>query len=117
MKYHTRKLIIYGQTIHRALDIICRRKLLGCEPESQPVQGLLFQDENDLIACALTFNGDIEIEGALVIMSPALRSEVEALVEQMSMEDRVAWIELLGMRFWNSNDERAFNEELDALQC
>ena len=115
MKYRTSKLVIYRKTIHQALDIICRRKLLNCEPESQPVQGLLFQDENDLIACALVFNDDIEIEGNLVIMPPALRSEVEDLVEQMSMEDRVQWIELLGMRFWDSDEERAFNEELDAV--
>jgi hypothetical protein len=115
MKYRTPKLAIYSQTYHQAIDIICRRKLLNCEPESHPVQGLLFQDENDLIACALVFNYDIEIEGTLLIMPPALRSEVEDLVEQMSMEDRVAWIELLGMRFWDSDDERAFNEELDSL--
>jgi hypothetical protein len=115
MKYRTPKLVIYSQTYHRATDIICRRKLLNCEPESHPVQELLFQDENDLIACALVFNYDIEIEGTLLIMPPALRSEVEDLVEQMSMEDRVAWIELLGMRFWDSDDERAFNEELDSL--
>ena len=31
------------------------------------------------------------------------------------MEDRVEWIELLGMRFWNSDDECAFNEELNAF--
>jgi hypothetical protein len=115
MKYRTPKLAIYSQTYHQAIDIICRRKLLNCEPESHPVQELLFQDENDLIACALVFNYDIEIEGTLLIMPPALRSEVEDLVEQMSMEDRVAWIELLGMRFWDSDDERAFNEELDSL--
>jgi hypothetical protein len=115
MKYRTPKLAIYSQTYHQAIDIICRRKLLNCEPESHPVQELLFQDENDLIACALVFNYDIEIEGTLLIMPPALRSEVEDLVEQMSMEDGVAWIELLGMRFWDSDDERAFNEELDSL--
>jgi len=33
----------------------------------------------------------------------------------MSMEDRVEWVELLGMWFWNSDDEFAFNQELDAL--
>jgi hypothetical protein len=31
------------------------------------------------------------------------------------MEDSVTWVELLGMWFWSSDDERAFNEELDAL--
>ena len=115
MKYRTPKLVIYDQTIHQAIDIICRRKLLNCEPESQPVQGLLFQDENDLIACALVLNDSIEIEGKLVMMPTALRSKVEDLIEQMSMEDRVEWIDLLGMRFWDGDDERAFNEELDAL--
>ena len=115
MKYCTPKLVIYDQTYHQAIDIICRRKLLNCEPESHPVQGLLFQDENDLIVCALVFNDNIEIDGNLVIMPPALRSEFEDLVEQMSMEDRVQWIGLLGMRFWDSDDERAFNEELDAV--
>jgi hypothetical protein len=113
MKYRTPKLVIYSQTYHQAIDIICRRKLLNCEPESQAIQGLLFQDQSDLIACALVFNGDIEIDGNLVITPPASRSEFEDLVEQMSMEDRVQWIELLGMRFWDSHDERAFNEELD----
>jgi hypothetical protein len=115
MKYRTPKLVYYGQTLDQAIDIICRRKLLNCKPEGQPIQGLLFQDENDLIACALVFNDDIEIEGALVIMPPALRSEVEALVEQMSMEDHVQWVELLGVQFWDSDDERAFNEELNIL--
>ena len=115
MKYRTPKLVIYGQTYHQAFDIICRRKLLNCEPESQPVQGLLFQDENDLIAFALVFNDSIDIDGSLAIVPAALRSEVDALVEQMSMEHRVAWIELLGMRFWDSYDEHAFNEELDAV--
>ena len=62
------------QNYDQAIDIICRRKLLNCEPESQPVQGLLFQDENDLIVCALVFNYDIEIEGNLVVVPPALRS-------------------------------------------
>lgn len=114
MKYRTSKLVIYGQTYHQAIDIICRRKLLNCDPESHPVQGLLFQDQNDLVACALAFNDSIEIEGSLVIMPPALRSKVEDLIEQMSMENRVEWVELLGMRFWDSDDERAFNEELDA---
>jgi hypothetical protein len=116
MKYRTPKLVIYGQTYHQATAIICRRKLLKCEPESHPVQGLLLHDQNDLITCALVFNDSIEIEGSLVIMPPALRSKVEDLIEQMSMEGRVEWIELLGMRFWDSDDERAFNEELDALQ-
>jgi hypothetical protein len=115
MKYHTPKLVIYGQTFHQALDIICRRKLLNCEPECRPVQGLLLHDQSDLITCALVFNDSIEIDGNLVIMPPALRDEVVDLVEQMSMEDRVEWIELLGMRFWNSADELAFNEELDAV--
>ena len=41
MKYRTPKLVIYDQNYHQAIDIICRRKLLNCEPESQPVQGLL----------------------------------------------------------------------------
>jgi hypothetical protein len=50
-------------------------------------------------------------------MPLALRDEVEDLVEQMSMEDRVEWIEVLGMRFWDSDDEGAFNEELDALRA
>lgn len=115
MKNHTPKLVYYGQTLEQALDIICRRKLLNCEPESQPVQGLLFHDQNDLIACALVFNDDIEIEGKLVIMPSGLRSEIEDLVEQMSMESRVEWVGLLGMWFWNSDDEQAFNEELDSL--
>lgn len=115
MKYRTPKLVYYGQTLDQANDIICRRKLLSCEPESQPVQGLLLQDENDLIACALVFNGDIEIEGKLVIVPSSLRSKVDDLIEQIDMENRVEWIELLGMRFWDSDDERAFNEELDAV--
>src|SRR5215218_6044158 len=100
MKNHTPKLVYYGQTLEQALDIICRRKLLNCEPENQPVQGLLFQDENDLVACALVFNESVEIEDRLVIMPSALRSEVEGLIEQMTMEDRVEWVELLGMQFW-----------------
>ena len=116
MKYRTPKLVIYYQNYHQAIDIICRRKLLNCEPENQPVQGLLFQDENDLIVCALVFNYDIEIEGNLVVVPPALRAKVEDLVKQMSMEGRVEWIELLGMQFWDSDDECAFNEELDALR-
>jgi hypothetical protein len=113
MNYCTPKLVYYGQTLGQAIKIICRRKLPNCEPENQPVQGLLFQDQNDLIACALVFNDSIEIEGKLVIMPSSLRSKVEDLVEQMSMEDRVEWIELLGMWFWDSDDERTFNEELD----
>ena len=117
MKYCTPKLVYYGQTLDQAINIICRRKLLNCEPENQPVQGLIFQDENDLIACALVFNDDIEIEGKLVIVPSALRSKVDDLIEQMSMEDRVEWIDLLGMRFWDSDDEGAFNEELDALRA
>ncbi|MFL5201044.1 MAG: hypothetical protein ACJ8B9_03005, partial [Microvirga sp.] len=80
MKYHTPKLVIYGQTFHQALDIICRRKLLNCEPYNQPVWGLSFQGENDLMASALVFNESIEIDRNLVIMPPALRSEVEDLV-------------------------------------
>ncbi len=52
MRYRIPKLVIYRQTYDQALDIICRYKLVNCEPESQPVQGLLFQDESDLIACA-----------------------------------------------------------------
>jgi S-adenosylmethionine:tRNA-ribosyltransferase-isomerase (queuine synthetase) len=115
MNYCTPKLVYYGQTLDQAINIICRRKLLNCEPENQPIQGLIFQDENDLIACALVFNDSIEIEGKLVIMPTALRSKVEDLIDQMSMEDRVDWIDLLGVRFWDSNDERAFNEELDAV--
>jgi hypothetical protein len=115
MKYRTPKLVIYGRTIHLAFDIICRRKRLNCEPESRPIQGLLLHDQNDLITCALVFNDEIEIEGNLVIMPPVLRDEVEDLVQQMSMEDRIEWVELLGMRFWDSDDERAFNEELDAV--
>jgi hypothetical protein len=115
MKYCTPKLVIYGQTYHQAVDIVCRRKLLNCEPESHPVHGLLLHDQNDLIACALVFNDDIEIEGKLVIVPSALRSKVEDLIEQMSMEDRVEWVQLLGMRFWDSDDERALNEELDAV--
>jgi hypothetical protein len=39
----------------------------------------------------------------------------QTLLSKMSMEDRVEWVELLGMRFWDSEDERAFNEELDAI--
>jgi hypothetical protein len=115
MKNRTPKLVYYGQTYEQALDIICRRKLLGCEPAPQPVDGLLVQDENDLIACTLIFSESIEIEGNLVIMPSSLRCEVEGLVEQLSMEDRVEWVELLGVWFWDSDDERAFNEELDAL--
>ncbi|WP_262266037.1 hypothetical protein [Microvirga yunnanensis] len=75
----------------------------------------MLHDQNDLIACALVFNDDIEIEGKLVIVPSALRGMVDDLIEQMSMEDPVEWIELLGMRFWDSDDERAFNEELDTV--
>jgi hypothetical protein len=115
MKIHTPKLVYYGQMYEQAFDIICRRKLLGCEPARQPIDGLLFQDENDLIACALVFSESVEIEGNLVIVPAAQKSEVGRLIEQMSMEDRVEWVELLGMWFWDSDDERAFNEELDAF--
>jgi hypothetical protein len=115
MKSHTPKLVYYGQMYEQAFDIICRRKLLGCEPARQPIDGLLFQDENDLIACALVFSESVEIEGNLVIMPSSLRCEVEGLVEQLSMEDRVESVELLGVWFWDSDDERASNEELDAL--
>ncbi|QRM28342.1 hypothetical protein [Microvirga sp. VF16] len=115
MKYRTPKLIICGQTYHQVIDIICRRKLLNCEPESQPVLGLLFQDKNDLIACALVFNDSIEIDGSLAIVPAVQKVEVENLIEQLSMEGRVEWVELLGVWFWDSADELAFNQELDAL--
>jgi hypothetical protein len=115
MKNQTPKFVIYGQTIKQAFKIMCRRGLFSCEPESQPVLGLLFQDQNDLIACARVFNMGIEVEGDLVIVPAALRSKVEDLVEQLSMEGRVNWIELVGMWFWSSDDELAFNQELDAL--
>ena len=115
MRYHTPKLAYYGQTFDQAIEIICRRKLQACEADSQPVYGILFQSYSDLFACALVFNDSIEIEGSLVIIPAALKSEVKDLIEQMSMEDRVEWVELLGMWFWNSDDEFAFNQELDAL--
>lgn len=47
-------------------------------------------------------------------MPAALKGEVGNLIVQMSREGSVTWVELLGTRFWNSEDERAFNEELDA---
>ena len=111
MKNHTPELVFYSRTYDEAIDVICRRSLVCCEPLLEPFQGFLFSSLADQVAVAIAVADEAEFEGNLIIASPTLRGKIESLIHQMAMEPRVRRVDLLGVWFWGDHDKKVLDEE------
>lgn len=112
MKKHTLKLVTYGCSYDKAMDIVCDRALRHCEPLPEPFHGFRFSDERDLAYVATAVAGDVEFYDNVIIGTPRQRALIEEFIEVISAESRVKRVDLLGVWFWADEDEAIFDEEL-----
>ncbi|WP_204985765.1 hypothetical protein [Microvirga pakistanensis] len=112
MKNRTPKLVTYGCAYDKAVDIVCDRGLLHCEPLPEPFHGFCFADERDLTYVATAVAGEVEFYDNVVIGTPKQQAQIEEFIELIEAEARVERVDLLGVLFWNAVDETIFNEAL-----
>lgn len=107
---------LYACSFDEACDIKDRRSLNSCDPAAYPVCELSFQNDADAIHFALGFRQAVSIEENVAIISPSLQAKVDEFLVETGIEQRVVRRELLGMEFWDTDDEAAFDEELGITQ-
>lgn len=104
--------IYSGCTSERATGVIEKLCLRNCEPAAQLISGIWFQDDRDLLAVRLAFDQGIEFCDDLVLVSPEQKSPIDAFVAEHGFQRRITCDDLLAVRFHDTDDKRAFEEEL-----
>ncbi|QRM31090.1 hypothetical protein [Microvirga sp. VF16] len=106
--------VIYGGcTAERAINIIWDRRLRNCELLSRPICGIWFGQDKDLIAFKLAFGEDIAFHDHLAIVFSEQQKAVGAFISDHEMENRVTRADLLGIQFWDREDQWVFEKALD----
>jgi hypothetical protein len=113
MKNQAPKLVVYGRSYEEAMDIVWNNRLRDCEPLAEPLIGLLFPTDVDAVLFRIGFWSESVFEGSLAILAPCHRADVLEFLQNYSMEDRVQWLDLLGVWFWSDEDNTTFNEALE----
>ncbi|WP_414472777.1 hypothetical protein [Microvirga sp. M2] len=109
MKNSTSKPAFYDRTLDEITDLICRRRLLRCEPVI--IYGFHFSTMSDLIAARLSVEGGIVSDGMVIMVPPSQQADVESTIRRIGMETRVQQFEVVGVRFWDSKERTVFDEE------
>lgn len=109
MKNRTSKLVFYNRTLDEITDLMCGRRLRRCEPVI--IYGFCFSTTSDLVAARLGVEGSIISDGMAFMVFPSQQAAVEGTIRRMAMEARVERLEVVGVRFWGSEDRAIFDEE------
>ena len=113
MKISHPVLVIYGGcTPERAIDIIWDHHLRNCELLSRPISGIWFEQDKDLVAFKLAFGEDVAFDDHLAIVSADQQEAVDAFISDYAIVSRVKRTDLLGVQFWDRQDQRIFEEGL-----
>jgi predicted P-loop ATPase/GTPase len=106
------KVILYdGCTYERALTIIVDRKLRHCEAAPIPVVAICFNDDAARLVFKIRFYEATVFQDETALVSPAETRAVEAYITENNLESRITRTDLLAMRFYDTDDERAFEAE------
>lgn len=104
--------VVYGCTFEQASNVVHVCGLRNCEPETYPVYGIWFSQESDLIAFMLRYREQVDFEDQLAIVLPRQREAVEAFISEYEMENRITRSDLIAVRFWDTEDRKAFEAAL-----
>ena len=114
MKIRPPVLAIYsGCTAERAINIIWDRRFRNCELLSRPIIGIWFDQDKDLVAFKLAFGEEVTFHDHLAIAFSEQHEAVGTFISDYAMESRVTRADLLGVQFWDREDQRAFEDELN----
>jgi hypothetical protein len=106
------KVTLYdGCTYEQALIIISDRKLRQCEAAPNPVLAIRFQEDAALVAFKFLFHEETVFQDETALVSPAEIGAVEAYISENNLESHIARTDLLAVRFYDTDDERAFEAE------
>jgi hypothetical protein len=112
MKNSPPKVVLYdGCTYERALTIIVDRKLRHCEAAPIPVVAICFDDDAACLAFKFWFYETTVFQDETALVSPAETRAVEAYISENNLGSRITRTDLLAMRFYDTDDERAFEAE------
>jgi hypothetical protein len=106
------KITLYdGCTYEQALTIISDRKLRQCEAAPNSVVAICFSDDAALVAFKIQFYETTVFQDETALVSPAEIRAVEAYISENNLESHIARTDLLAVRFYDTDDERAFEAE------
>jgi hypothetical protein len=112
MRISPPKITLYdGCTYEQALSIISDRKLRQCEAAPNPIIAISFHDDAALVAFKFWFYEATVFEDETALVSPAETRVVEAYISENNLESSITRTDLLAMRFYDTDDERAFEAE------
>jgi predicted P-loop ATPase/GTPase len=107
------KVTLYdGCTYEQALTIISDRKLRQCEAAPNPVVAICFDDDAARLAFKFWFYETTVFQDETALVSPAETRAVEVYILENELESRITRYDLLAVRFWDTEDQRAFEAEL-----
>jgi hypothetical protein len=72
----------------------------------------VFETDADITLFALRFAGEMPMLENLAIATLEQRAAAGAFLREQSLMDRVACYERLAVRFWDTDDELAFSDEI-----
>jgi predicted P-loop ATPase/GTPase len=103
------KITLYdGCTYEQALTIISDHKLRQCEAAPNPVVAICFRDDAALLAFKFWFYEATVFQDETALVSPAETRAVEAYISENNLESCITRTDLLAMRFYDTDDQRAF---------
>ncbi len=108
----TPKITLYdGCTYEQALAVIWSRKLSECEVAPNPGASIRFHDDAALLAFNFQFYETTVFLDETALVSPAEPRAFEAYISENNLESSVTRTDLLAMRFYDTDDQRAFEAE------
>ncbi|MPR12378.1 hypothetical protein [Microvirga tunisiensis] len=112
MKISPPKITLYDRcTYEQALTIISDRKLRQCEAAPNPIIAISFLDDAALVAFKFWFYEATVFQDETALVSPAETRAVEAYISENNLGSRITRTNLLAVRFYDTDDERAFEAD------
>ena len=103
--------MVYGRTYAEAVEVIRRRGLWTCIPDSQPWLGVRFRHHSDLTLFYLEFHETLDFSDALAIVPPWRVEGVESFLTDKEWTERIERYDLLAVEFFDPEDQRILEEE------
>src|SRR4051794_39370746 len=99
-------------TFEQAMEAVCNRALLHCEPAPEPFYVYVFETDADMTLFALEFAGEMPLVENLAVVTLEQRAAADTFLAEYGLIDRVTCYERLAVRFWDTDDELTFRDEI-----
>lgn len=111
MRISPPKLVVYCRSVEEAVDVIWRRRLRQTELFGTPILGIHFSDSRDVLHFAIGLNCEFILEDCFAIIPPRKAEEARAFIAEMTFGERVKTVELLGICFYDTEDQEVMDQE------